>query len=83
MSRDRFVAAVTTYSTARHVARVERENTLRRSVVVMVIAGIGVCRAPCGALEVVVGRSLSSAVQTAEQPGMCHVEASHDAQTST
>ena len=35
MSRDRFIAAVTTYRTARHVAKVDRENTLRRSVVVV------------------------------------------------
>ena len=37
MSRERFIAAVTTYRTARHVARVERENILRRSVVVIML----------------------------------------------
>ena len=86
MSRDRFIAAVTTYSTARHVARVERENTLRRSVVVMVIAGV--CRSALrstggGAVGAVSSGRSSCAVGRREQPGMCHVEASHEAQTAS
>ena len=62
MSRERFIAAVTTYRTARHVARVERENILRRSVVVMM-------------LHVLLFETATGLVCGRSVDRMCHVEA--------